>query len=730
MSVYGISGVFPFRSSTSSQNYSGSLGTQNASAEPSQQPTGTGEWPEALKSLSVLGPLLKKAKEIPESLELNIRLNSLSQDFYEKVLAEKYKLLNPPKPDSLSVAHETWLPSDIDLQKLESASQEHIDYLISQAGICSLIDLNLQNLKFDLLAFLQITPSSLENGIENVIPCLADSDVADQNIREKICQFLSSLCPKENEYSNVESLDNKLGALNPILQEQSRKVIRDLALMTQCGIFANRFIISKFEREGFGLKPLYHHLTHLPKAARLGFDVTIFLAAGANPIQQNWYGGTSLHYLSSNHHQLKLPEEILDLVLRSTKDIDARDTNKKTALHYAVQSKSDNGKFVQSLIEAGANFQAKDSNERTPLHDAAQAGNLLAIQILIEKYANKDAIKAKDSYGSTPLHYAVQAGNLEIVKALIAANIDAIKVKDNNGQTPLHHAVKAGNLEIVKALIAANIDAIKVKDNNGQTPLHHAVQAGNLEIVKALIAANKDAIKVKDNNRRTPLHYAVRARNLEIVEALIAANKDAITEEDNDRRTPLHDAAQAGNSLAIQILIEKCVNKDAIKAKDSYGWTPLHYAVQSGNLKTVEALIAANKDVIKEKDKNGQTPLHHAVRALNLEIVKALIAENKDAIKVKDNNGQTALHYAVEMNDLPIIKALTINVEADAINAKDNDGQTVLHYACKRKNEALEAILIAAGADINEKDNEGNTPQFYKQKSSKVTPMVDIDSLD
>ena len=51
------------------------------------------------------------------------------------------------------------------------------------------------------------------------------------------------------------------------------------------------------------------------------------------------------------------------------------------------------------------------------------------------------------------------------------------------------------------------------------------------------------------------------------------------------------------------------------------------------------------------------------------------------------------------------------------INARDNDGETPMHSAAKRRFNAVDAIewLEAQGADINARDNEGKTPRHHAE---------------
>jgi len=70
---------------------------------------------------------------------------------------------------------------------------------------------------------------------------------------------------------------------------------------------------------------------------------------------------------------------------------------------------------IKSLISGGADVNAKDNNGSTPLHYAVILANMDVIKLLISNGAD---VNAKDKEGRTPLSWAKDLENNELVDLL------------------------------------------------------------------------------------------------------------------------------------------------------------------------------------------------------------------------------------------------------------------------------------------------------------------------
>ena len=119
-----------------------------------------------------------------------------------------------------------------------------------------------------------------------------------------------------------------------------------------------------------------------------------------------------------------------------------------------------------------------------PLHAAAEAGDLAAVERLLEKpdARREKLIDSTDGLERSALHYAAGRGRLEVVDALLnkGARVDRT---DLSMHTALHKAAAAGHTSIVRTLALALADTNAVA-KGGVTPIMLAAKASHIECVQ------------------------------------------------------------------------------------------------------------------------------------------------------------------------------------------------------------------------------------------------------
>ena len=85
-----------------------------------------------------------------------------------------------------------------------------------------------------------------------------------------------------------------------------------------------------------------------------------------------------------------------------------------TPLHYASCNEINAPETIVVLLHYGADINAKDENGLTPLHYAVRRNDQEVVKVLLNEGAN---VNVKDNDGLTPLHFAkeISAGTEELL---------------------------------------------------------------------------------------------------------------------------------------------------------------------------------------------------------------------------------------------------------------------------------------------------------------------------
>ncbi len=211
----------------------------------------------------------------------------------------------------------------------------------------------------------------------------------------------------------------------------------------------------------------------------------------------------------------------------------------------------DKDKFINYLIEKGADVNVEGPKGMTPIIIAASKGFFNCVKVLLE--SEDTEVDSKDNNGTTSLMHACKNGYIDIVKYLILAGA-GVDLVDNDGCNTLMYASYNNQLNIVEYLLQnGGLSIINSKNNNEETTLMLAAQRGFLEVVKLLIENN--AYKnIRNLNGETALMLAAREGHLEIVKLLVKnnANKDLIN---NLGQTAADIARLSGNNQIEQYLL-------------------------------------------------------------------------------------------------------------------------------------------------------------------------------
>jgi ankyrin repeat protein len=418
-------------------------------------------------------------------------------------------------------------------------------------------------------------------------------------------------------------------------------------------------------------------------------------------------------------------------------------------------------------IAAGADVNVPDSTGTTVLHWAVYNNAVELVEALLNAGADPNAA---NRYGSTVMSEAAVAGDVSVIQALLDAGAD-VESANAEGQTALMIVARTANTAAAEALIAAGADVNAREAWKGQSALMWAAARGRSDMVRLLAAHGADVnarsavndwprqttvfprAKYLPSGGLTPLLFAAREACAACIEALVDAGADQNL-PDPDEVTPLLMALLNARFDAAAALLDAGAN---VNKWDWWGQTPLYAAIDYNTLPTggrfdrpsadettaieiIQRLLEAGanpnaqlkllppyRNVLDDRGADplitiGTTPLIRAAKGADSDAVRLLL-EHGALPDLPQDEGVTALMAVAGLQWLAINTRGRYVTEPEAIataelligggaeiNQKDNRGQTALHGAAFRGWNKLVEFLVENGADLNATDNDGATP--------------------
>lgn len=218
---------------------------------------------------------------------------------------------------------------------------------------------------------------------------------------------------------------------------------------------------------------------------------------------------------------------------------------------------------------------------------------------------------------------------------------------------------------------------------DGQTPeIHTAVQTNNtdrlLQLIQAGHSVNNEGVDLV-----RPLHEACFRGHVECVKILLD-NDAEVNVRNIDGATPLCDAASSGHVDIVRILLQRgaYVNPPLLLT------SPLHEATLRDKWETVEVLSAAGAN-LNSSDCHFGTPLHVAACQGSLTCAQALLRAGACVNSIKSLN--TPLHEAARRQDVPLI-LLLLAYGAD-VTMRNNNGLRPIDLVPSSTHPAKQVLL-------------------------------------
>lgn len=147
----------------------------------------------------------------------------------------------------------------------------------------------------------------------------------------------------------------------------------------------------------------------------------------------------------------------------------------------------------------------------------------------------------------------------------------------------------------------------------------------------------------------------------------------------------------------------------------------LHEAAEQEDAARIEAILQAHPELADAKDEEGLTVLHQAVMASDVRAAKALLGLGADVNATAE--GVAPLHWAALWGSRELVEVLL--AAGAELHQRDEQGFTPLHMAAMSGNPPVAQLLLERGARPWAEDNDGRTPLHVAANGDIAALLVD-----
>ena len=488
---------------------------------------------------------------------------------------------------------------------------------------------------------------------------------------------------------------------------------------------------------------LFFGLTPLSYAVNLSLPSEILqkFATPEHIDEQNPRGGTALQEAI----RLNNLEMVKYLLL---KQADVKNSYKGAIVLQAVQ---DNARLaiIEELLKAGADANIKDANGKTPLVEAVRNNDAALVSLLL-KYQADTNITLPD--GKNLLFFAVANHDDEAIIDRLLTHADVNK-KDAEGNILLIEALAQKKYDLVEKLLRNGVN-VNLTDASGESAVTYVLShETDDKIIQQIYSADIDVVnnvgnsglplwKLLIENKKWPLLKIVLNKmggadkaaidGVEPIQILLSLDENVAPELENLLLSYVSTQWLNENSEFIWKTIElKNLRlwKNLVKIgfnpqiKDKSGDSPALYLLKNHyDLAWLEEFEKLQPE-LNETDKGGTSPLLFAIEENNAEVVQNLL---NYGVKISEEKQKSYL--ARLTGKQPDMTNLLLKNIKD-ISFVGPKSSNLMMAAVKNVNIALLEALFAKGADIHERDVDGNEALHYIAVAVQKNKVFSEDEL-
>lgn len=261
-----------------------------------------------------------------------------------------------------------------------------------------------------------------------------------------------------------------------------------------------------------------------------------------------------------------------------------------------------------------------------------------------------------------------------------------VKKLKNKSHPQFTKAIREKKIEEVEKFLLEGVDPDTIDpDDDNKPAICIAAEVGSLPLVKLLLKHGAD-LEGEDKEQMTAAFYAITSENIELIDFLFEQGAD-FEHHDCQDRTPLYWACCECNLKTIDYLYKKGLKYNVYSKLNR---SPLSKTAYTGRHEVVKYLLSLPGIEVEHQDNRGRTALHNAVWGP---------AGGRDGKRVGNETP----------GDCPEAAELLLQHGAD-VNLRDNDGNSPLAVAAASMAIASIRILMKYGAKIDDANKRKETP--------------------
>ena len=307
----------------------------------------------------------------------------------------------------------------------------------------------------------------------------------------------------------------------------------------------------------------------------------------------------------------------------------------------------------------------------------------------------------------------------------------------------LHNCAALDCADVVRCLLAAGV-SVEARDEGpeARTALHVCVICGDHErTLKVLLAAGADLEARALKRNATALHFAAQTGRPRCLELLLAAGADANAVDWLGNNSLMKLATETHSAECVRAVVQALLPVTDLQHRSAQGHTILHMCTSSASEELFEMVLPAMSDVDVRttqavhptagvvRSPFNSTALHMACQRGQQPMAKALLKRGASRM-ARDSGQSTPLHHAALCGHLSCVVLLIgqpgrRKLSPEEVNATDAIRSSALHIAAFQGYDKVCGVLIAAGARLDAKTSDGETPHtLARRKHPTNAPLL------